>query len=287
MLDVYWNPHVPSGGGYVCADHETPLAAYRSLGIKLVPCRVLRPKPTPAAEAALWIENRGKVAYLEKAVPPAIESYASFAGTMGIGFAELIPLLTSICTEARQAIVGFHQDAGLGVHYHQMLHAILRRHERALDSILRLVQLNRVEHAAALTRLAYEAFLNFYIDWLSPEFFGKRLQFLAMIREAQNQDKSLHKNELKRLGNFTEFLENTSDKARVSPLGTMFHDIVYPPLSLVVHQSYAHIEGEASEFLEDDISEDGVEVNQLGRWLSFLTAALVVRVQNEVGARRA
>jgi hypothetical protein len=283
-LDVYWSPHAPGGGGYVCADDEVLLATYRKMGIKLVPCRVLRPKPIQGPEAALWLENNGNVAYLHKAVPPAITSYATFVGQAEFSFSELVGLLTAKCAEVGESVVSFDQESGSPVHYHQMLHAVLRRHERALDSILRLVHLGRIEHAAALTRVAYEAFLNFYLDWLSPEFVGVRLHLLAEIREAQSQDKSAYKDQLTVLGNFPTFMENTSEKARISPLGAMLHEIVYPTLSFVAHQSYMHLREEGSEFLDYEGRDNSRQIAQIGRWLDFITAALVVRVRNEVGA---
>src|SRR5947209_12234122 len=39
-LDLYWSPLAPGGGGYVCADDETALAAYSRLNFAWVPCKV-------------------------------------------------------------------------------------------------------------------------------------------------------------------------------------------------------------------------------------------------------
>ncbi|MBV8121604.1 MAG: hypothetical protein JO081_16890 [Alphaproteobacteria bacterium] len=85
------------------------------------------------------------------------------------------------------------------------------------------------------------------------------------------------------LGNFPDVLENTSEKAQVSPLGCFFHSSIYPPLSLVAHQSYMHLEHEAVSFDDNDLSDISARVKQLGRWLDILTAALLVRVRNDVG----
>jgi hypothetical protein len=105
-----------------------------------------------------------------------------------------------------------------------------------LDSILCLVDLGRIEHAEVLARVAYEGFLNFYIDWLSPEFFGPRLQLLSSVRAAQGGGDSSLDDSLSVLDNLPLLLENTSEKARISPLGSFFHSSMYPPLSLVAHQ---------------------------------------------------
>ncbi len=282
MLDVYWSSLAPGGGKYVCADDEIAFAAYSDLNFTLVPCKILKPKRVSALEASIWLEQRGSHLGLSKAVAPALDKYVSFIGDELPPFSELIQLLVHKCEDTRAAIVLFHLDDGLGFHYHQMLHAILRRHERILDSISQLVVLGRTEHAGALTRVAYEAFLNFYIDWLSPEFFGPRLQFLSAVRVAQGEGNQTLNHHLEILTNFIEFLEKTSEKARISPLGSFFHNSIYPPLSLVAHQSYAHLEQEASDFHDADDSNLSSRVEQLGRWLDVLTAALIVRVRNEI-----
>lgn len=146
-----------------------------------------------------------------------------------------------------------------------------------------MIELGRTEHAEALARVAYESFLNFYVDWLSPEFFGPRLQLLSSIRAAQSRGVRSLDDELASLDNFPDLLENTSEKARVSPLGSFFHSSIYPPLSLVAHQSYIHLESELSSFEETEATDCFGRLKQLGRWLDVLTAALVVRVRNDIG----
>ncbi len=283
IVDLYWSPLAPDGGSYVCPDDESLLAAYKMLNFALIPCRVLRPKKVDATEGSIWVEKRGGYISLAKAVAPTQDFYASLVGNRMPLFPNLTPLLIEKCSDARKAIVAFHEDEGSNVHYHQMLHAILRRHERVLHSIANLIALGRAEHAAILVRVAYEAFLNFYIDWLSPEFFGSRFQLLAAIREAEGQGVRSLSSSLDVLDNFTSFLENTSDKARVSPLGSFFHASVYPSLSLIAHQSYAYLEREASDFRSADEPDPTSVVEQIGRWLDVLTAALLVRISNEIG----
>lgn len=282
-LDLYWTPLAPGGGGYVCADDETALAAYSRLNFAWVPCKVLRPKKVQASEASIWLEKHGEVVRLKKAVAPVGDMYKSFVGSGFPPFCDLVRVLIDHCESTRSAIFSFHQDDGSDVHYHQMLHAFIRRHERTLDSISRLVELGRTEHAEALARVAYEGFLNFYIDWLSPEFFGPRLQLLSSIRSAQSRGVRSQDDGLAVLDNFPDFLENTSEKGRISPLGSFFHSSIYPPLSLVTHQSYTHLEDEASSFEDRALPDLSARVKQLGRWLDVLTAALVLRVRNDIG----
>lgn len=283
LLDLYWSPVAPGGGGYVCADDETALAAYSQLNFAWVPCRVLRPKTVEASEASIWLEKHGERVRLRKAVAPTLDTYKSFVGIGFPPFCDVVHILTEKCESTRRSIISFHEDDGSGVHYHQMLHAVLKRHERALDSICRLVEIGRVEHAEALTRVAYEGFLNFYIDWLSPEFFGPRLQLLSSIRSAQSSGVALSDNDLVALDNLLKLLEHTGEKARISPLGSFFHSSIYPLLSLVAHQSYIHLDDESSGFGDSHLPDSAGRVKQLGRWLDLLTAALVFRIRNDIG----
>ncbi len=80
LLDLYWSPLAPGGGGYVCADDETVLAAYSRLNFGWVQCRVLRPKKVKASEASIWLEKHGDGVRFKKAVAPAVDNYKSFVG---------------------------------------------------------------------------------------------------------------------------------------------------------------------------------------------------------------
>jgi hypothetical protein len=189
----------------------------------------------------------------------------------------------AICDETAKAIQAFHQEDENSPDYHQMLFVLVQRHMRALDTIYRLLQLDRMEHALGIVRMAYEAFLNFYVDWLSPEFMGPRLHALAKIRSLGKYDKDKSHPLLEGLANFTEFLENTAEKARVSPLGTLYHDIVYPPLSLIAHQSYRNIEREAYSFTDFSEPAHPMPAEKLVIWINVVTTALLKRVQNDIG----
>ena len=279
---LYWDSLAADVGRYTCADDEPALAAYRQLEIRYVPCLILKPQKTPSSEAAIWVKQDGKgvkfvgsVASKNRAGFPHFPVREEFPG--------LIEDLTTKCVETRNAIKLFHKEEHSDHHYHQMLYALLIRHERILDSIKRLLELKRAEHAAALIRVAYEAFLNFYIDWLSPAFFGSRLQYLGAVRELKTDSKD--KKSLDVLGNFQNLFESTSEKARLSPLGTEFHSIVYPHLSRISHQSYGNIEAEATDFSDQHPEYPALYVDKLGKWINVITAALLFRVRNEIGLK--
>ena len=114
------------------------------------------------------------------------------------------------------------------------------------------------------------------------------MQFLAAVRENElaacdDKEKKETRSHLRVLANFNDLLGKVADKARISPLGNVFHDWIYPPLSLISHQSYGNIEFEASSFSDEPLSDDAGRVKQLGTWLNCITAALVFRVRNEIG----
>lgn len=282
-LDLHWSPHAPDGGGYICPDDEVTLAAYRQLNIEFVPCRIIRPKPTPGAEAAIWIEKRGQYLGMARLVPPVIRAYQSIIGEELSDLPGALTRMTRLCSLSRASIKAFHEEPirTAPIHYHQTLHAVVARHERALDSVMNLIQAGRREHALAIVRMAYEAFLNFYLDWLSPQFFGLRMQALAANRLAElgNGSNSV---DWKPLSNFPGLFENAAEKARLSPLGPIYHNHAYPMLSLVMHQSYFGIEEEACSF-DDHKSPNPVSDAQICRWLDLITAALLARVKNDVG----
>jgi len=284
LLDLFWNPHRPPSGGFVCPDDENALAAYTQLGISLVPCRIMRPKPTPRGEAALWVQVRGEKLCLAKAVPViSFDCLPAFRFDEADAPSQSLSALMQECDETATAIRSFHRGHEDAPHYHQMLFAMVQRHKRAIDTVRLLLELNRMEHALAVTRMAYEAFLNFYVDWLSPEVMGPKLQFLAEIRSWGKTRKDEADKLLPRLANFTQFLENTAEKARVSPLGSIYHDIVYPPLSLVAHQSYQNIERESQSFLDSSDLLTPLPPAKLVLWMNVITYALISRVQSDIG----
>jgi hypothetical protein len=275
-IELYWSPLAPGGGAYVCPDDELTLAAYRTAKIRLIPCRILRPKATPLEEAAIWIgKDNGGTALIREIAPARPRRYPAFKSKSS-SLSDVCHSLTKACESVCEAIRGFHRTGG-ELHFHQMLHAAVLRHQRIIESVDLLASDGRAEHAGALARVCYEAFLNFYLDWLSPEFFGPRLQLLAFVRE-----KSLPNAELAPLNNFTELFENTSRKARIGPLGEHYHQSIYPALSLIAHQSYAYLEREASSFGVENLDQDRAG-QQLAVWLNILTAALLSRIANDVG----
>jgi hypothetical protein len=279
-LDVYWSPLAPNGGGYVCPDDEVTFEAYRVLNIQAVPCRVLQPKVVSASEGVIWIEKTGQGIDLNREVAPACpQRYAGLRISSRASFGDSCSKMIGACRAIQSGVKRFHrQSLSSDPHYHQMLYAAVSRHIRLLETIQLLVEEDRIEHAGAIARLGYEAFLNFYLDWLSPEFVGPRFQLLAIVRE-EGRDPALLSSFVKLVGLF----ENTTRKARLGPLGEHFHDKTYPALSLIAHQSYAYLEREASGFGRGTPKPVKGARRQLAVRLNILTTAFLTRVANEVG----
>ena len=283
-VDAIWSPLAPSGGGYMCPDDELALTAYRNLGISMIPCRILKPTKKMSIEAAIWLEKRSNQVRMARSIPPKIDSIGFFdhPDDKDFPFEERVSKITQKSSEIREEIIKFHLNAADKTHFHQVLYALLRRHERILDSVKRLIELDRVEHASALVRVAYESFLNFYLDWLSPQFFGPRLQLLSYVREMDGA-KSAYDEGWKTLSNFADLFENTTKKGIISPLGERIHRDIYAGLSSISHQSYVYLEHEASNFWEAEPPEQLLTRHRVAQIVDMVSYALISRVANEVG----
>lgn len=175
-LEVYWNNLAPGGGSYVCPDGEW-LAIYEDVGISRVPVRILKPNNRASLEGAIWIEADAEGgASLERIVGPEINEFPAYRDASGRPTSDALWALCERCIAAECTVEAFHHVGG-EVQYHEMLHAVLRRHRRSLESISMLIDAGRLEHASLIARAAYEAFLNFYLDWLAPEFLGPESNF--------------------------------------------------------------------------------------------------------------
>lgn len=289
QLAVYRNPHGSDLDTWVCPDDENPLEAYRNLGVSQVPVEILQPARRPLPNGAVWVTRRAdQLKFVASITPKPVESYRSYLGTKQSDHKADLAALKAAIVQTIQAVRAFHIDASEPFHYHHMLVAVLNRHNRAIDTISRLLSLKRSEHAAAIVRLAYEAYLNLHLDWLAPNLFGPRLQRLAELRRIQATPlTAVQRQELKEIeGNFgglTGLMETVAQKAALSPLGGL-HARIYSDLSSVAHQRYGHLEAEANAF--DFIAKPEDELTQ-ARWLvasmDFVTAALIHCVEDDIG----
>ncbi|MEP9368144.1 hypothetical protein [Xanthobacter sp. VNH20] len=287
-LGLYWSSLSPHPSKLVCPDDEAALAAYESLGIKYAPAMIYSPREVQREEGSIWSRMKKGIASYDRALAPEINQYAASRRVWNAPDIEGLAVLRRTCADTRGEIRTFHAGSNNGVHYHQMLHALLLRHERVLDTIGELLSAGRLEPACAVVRMAYEAFLGFYVDWLAPSFIGPRLQLVSRLSSLKGHtltSKERANEEYKRrvLGGFETFLTSVQAKARISPLGEYFHDIAYPPLSWVAHQSYGVLERESLHFEEEAPEDNPGQIRTLLNWLNVITTALVLRARNDVG----
>jgi hypothetical protein len=124
---------------------------------------------------------------------------------------------------------------------------------------------------------------------LAPSFIGPRLQLVSYLGSRRSRllaaAEPTNKEVAKALGSFERLLTSVIDKARISPLGEHFYNVVYSELSWFAHQAYGVLEQEALGFEDVVSSEDDDLVRYLPMWLNVITTALLARVGNEVGYR--
>jgi len=288
LLEIYWNPLCPKPSKWVCPDDEVCLLAYRTLNIQWVPCAIYKPLSAKSAHAVLILYKDGVLKY-RKCIPPLQKGHVP-----GLIPEEehhqllVLDRLMDFCAESRSALREFHLASKEELHFHQMLDSFLRRHVTSLGIIRQLLSDGHFEHASSIVRMTYEAFLNLYIDWLSPEFIGPRMQIFSHVatylREPESEKDVKRKEKLMRaLGGFDGIFQSTKRKANISPLGDMFHDITYPRLSSVVHQHYGHLERNTMDVGSEATPPEPEMVRILYRWIDVITASILIIVQNEVG----
>ncbi len=282
-VSVYWSPLSPQISKWVCPDDEVTLDAYRELGILSIPCLVYRPKETPGIEACIWCKIQPQISFVRAINPIQCEEYRVFSGAGNNSNFDFLESLQHLCVSTRAAIKKFHRNSKDGPHYHQMLDAVVRRHHTNISATAYHLKKHQYEQAAAIVRMAYEAFLNFYIDWIGPTFFGPRLQLFSYLEAARFQvDNGVNQG----LNGFENILGNTANKARLSPLGELFHKASYPPLSSIVHQTYGQLELDAVDFGDGAPRQDLDFLRILTLWMGLITTELLIRVDNEVGLRQ-
>lgn len=289
LLHIYWSPVNPLTSKFVCADDQATLAAYRKCGIRRVPCLVMAPKPNSIHESAILFRgvsgDENYRGYLKKTP----KTFAAIVGGKTLTPIQSIDLMIERCQLVRGQVRAFHLECEERVHYHHTLHAAVRSHENTLMGIRILLEQGNASSAMALVRVAYEGFLNFYIDWLSPDFFGPRLHYVSITRVRNAQEKRL--NDGKRMhdardavGNLIDLIDKTSSKAEISPLGEYFYDIVYPALSLVSHHDYSEIQSETMDLPDVDVKHAADRARAIVSWLDVITGELTTRVGDDVGA---
>lgn len=283
---VYWSHICPKPEKFVCPDDINVLKAYRDLGFKKIPARIMGADQNFLDESAVLI--RGEPSKFHAAMLKVRDSVETSFGIPSPPLSEVLSGLIENCSLVLDRVSNFDTNNGEKPHYHQFLRAALLRQRRLLESISILCDAGRADHAFALMRLAYEASINTYIDWLAPDWFGPRFQYLSMQRrfEAEARRKMVAPEPLRTLVDVAtaNFLESVEQKARLYPPGEYFYRLAYPTMSSTSHQDYqALTDSEIEQLMPEpyDIDRDGT----LANWLDVICTPLLHRIADDVGDR--
>lgn len=279
-LLLYWNPLCPHASKLVCPDDQLTLAAYRLIGIRKVPAQILGPRKSSLEESALIF--KGNPTDFDGVMAVQAQGFVGVSGAGEDGFSDDMRLLASLCDRGLAAIKAFHADAGVGSHYHQALFARVYRHKRCLESIAGLLEIGNVDHAVVLTRILYEGFLEFYLDWLAPNQMGPVIHYVSQYersRGPKNNDGLRHPRE--HVGGLYDLISNVKRKASVSCLGVAFYELAYPALSSVVHQGYNELDLEHGDFVEQ-LGNLTWQRAAATKWSNIITAEFLSRVGDEI-----
>jgi len=280
-LSLYWNPLCPHDSKLVCPDDQLMLAAYRLVGIRKVPAQVLGPRKSSLQESALTFKGFN-LRDFDGVMAIQAQGFVGVSGAGEDGLSDDMRLLASLCGRALAAIKAFHADAGIGSHYHQALFARVYRHKRCLESIAGLLEIGNVDHAVVLTRILYEGFLEFYLDWLAPNQMGPVIHYVSLYersRGSKNTDELRHPREY--VGGLYDLISNVKRKASVSCLGVAFYELAYPALSSVVHQGYNELDLEHGDFVEQ-LGNLTWQKAAATKWSNIITAEFLSRVGDEI-----
>lgn len=246
---------------FVCSDDLATLEAYHQENIVQIPAVIMNPQHTTLEHAALIcrhlhrVQDRPQVC--ENWMLPAQPRVASLLGDQRdvLEADEALARLTSELEAALQKLKNFHLPGSAGanvLHYHECLVSALVRATRLVISIRNATRGGEYEVAAVSVRAVYELSLTTYLDWLNPEKMGSYFQLFASSTrqwrkrrhdaiDAQHAHDGWHPSDITAWRKSSELMfraaEQTSEKARLSPLATL-HDRIYPRLCHEAHQDF-------------------------------------------------
>lgn len=286
-VHLYQHPRLKDRNSALCPDDGNILQAYRTIGIRHIPAILFSTSENLLDESYIKLRCRGGTVKFDGFKGKSIDRFPCILKEH-TDERDLDVLIDRTKCLGREVKL-FHQDRTDSTHYHYSLYSTLKRHARTLEAMKLLFTADRAEHAIVLTRLLYEAFLNFYVDWLSPDHIGKYLQYIAYYNRSRYSKNFTddQKNPLPRpdtiMGSFSHFLENVAQKAELSPLGIHFHRLIYPPLSFIAHQDYGVLEDSISDFEDHTDVKPSDRIEKAIAWSDIITTALLMRAANDLG----
>jgi hypothetical protein len=278
--------------GFVCSDDVLSYQAYRLVGINYVPAIILgRPKKMLEESAICLLAKNGNIQFNGTLALPRrkVGSLIGSSEVIGaLGPLKAVRKLRSTVSKVGEVVRQFHiKSEDQNIYYHHCLYSVVYRISEALSAIELLLRARMEYQIRPIVRSTYELFLNFYLDWLSPEKVGPVMQGAAVLARTgrkhhghQELTESMHR----AFGGLVDLCRNAADKGRLSPLGHELHDRIYSGLSPAVHQDFgvAHEYGAALEKgRPEKLSKS--ELLEIVRWLDIIVTATVVRLLDDVG----
>jgi hypothetical protein len=293
-LHLYRGFFGESAAGFVCSDDVLAYNAYRALGIRLVPAKILGRQKNELDESGICLRVINDREVFDSSTAVARTHAQTLLGLnyklKELSALEAIQRLESAARNAAACVKAFHIEikSKNKVRYHHSLHSVAYRLSEILRAAALLLEHDLTHQIRPLVRSAYELLLNFYIDWLAPEHMGLLLQGLAVLSRIGKSHpgyKKFQETIRRSYGGLSELCRNAAEKGRLSPLGDSMHADIYGALSPVVHQDFG-VTHEYSDTLESGSPSkmDNQELTGHIRVLDLVTAAMVSRITDDVGA---
>ncbi|HIF5693424.1 TPA: DUF5677 domain-containing protein [Vibrio parahaemolyticus] len=285
---------------YVCPDHVVALYAYESLGITMIPVIILDRNPVLSESAYLTShhvvdgKDIGCVMYGYKPYN-FTEVYSCFGSKNNSRDVLVLDTIASKCDDVLQLVKNFHYKDKNVIHYNHTTYSTVYRLKENVLAIKHLLSEGYFYQAMGLVRSVYELSIDYYLDWLAPEFMGPWLQFKSRFNKNEiNKMLSKIASEkvkpksrdiyIKKKEYIFSFLSNVSVKAEVFPLGAKFYDDFYRYFSSIIHQDFHMTERHASllDGIEPNSSND-ISIEQMVVFLDVISSSVLVRVNQDYG----
>jgi hypothetical protein len=285
---------------YVCPDHVAALYAYENLDITMIPVIILDSNPV-LSESAYLISHcyiGGKdIGCLMCGYKPYnfTEVYSCCSSKNNLRDISVLDSISSKCDEVLQLVKDFHNKDKSEVHYNHTTYSIVYRLKENILAIKHLLSENYFYQAMGLVRSIYELSIDYYLDWLAPEFMGAWLQHKSRFNRneinkmlsgiASEKVKPKHRDlYIKKMEYIFSFLSNVSVKAEMFPLGAEFYDEFYRYFSSIIHQDFHMTERHAPllDDVETNFSND-ISIAQMVVFLDVISSSVLVRVSQDYG----
>jgi hypothetical protein len=297
-LYLYENINKQDKEIYLCPDDINLFFAYLELNVLKPPVMILGHKQ--GLEESCYVvksitnQSCSENGFLENVFPVNSKLQPSILGKNKNNNANFDILIEKVNT-VKKRIREFHQGENSELHYHHTLFSTLQRAEDTLLSMKLLFEAGLYVNAGMLLRSLYELSLNFYIDWLAPDWIYQFMQMASVMKLKEWEkfcNNSIQKGilnhdlKIRKEANIRAFLlaSKVSEKAKVFPLGEKHYLEIYSFLSKIGHHDFSMIarynntieQGDNAVYNEDII-------RTVIHYSDFYVAAIVTRIIDDIG----